>query len=952
MKVVNSKEMEELSEAKKESSSKQLTKSTNHLTESIRILFFLLVLLMFPLVEANTITGNLSSLAYHYELDEPITPVLSLNMNNEESSNLVSITLDKAYPSISLPDFLNSGGAAIDENYTCTPLRKKACATYYKTLGSADLIKPITNSKLLGFSLTGKDVNVQSLSFDINASAPFPNNKVPPVTIDILDDTSLDWQYLKSEEFNDQWDDLHYSSYFDFDAAGTFVVQKTMYCEKILLKRTSKVKLAALINKTGENSEVWMSIYDPDNENGEKKCNLSAIPSDYDYLNLPYCIVNFTVNKEKEYRICVYDNMNSNNISIRGENTGAVGGYARSGVISYSSDFGIYAQSAKILDFSSAHFDKDEFASMTQDPQKTLLTYLNNYLYSYYSIANCDSGCIIPLSITTAQNVEISNIQLQYQHDGVVENSKVVYNASKEPSLINGSATLDLSFVGISAPKDYGTYPLNISIGSYSLLKNIFVAGAPQIKSLSPLNPAVKTETNFTAIVISPVNRSIFNFTWDFGDGTTNITKINTVAHMYSNLGTYSMLVNVTDAQGISSVREFNVTVEAPKEITNITLNRKTAALDAYLELLKGLPWYGSLVRKKYNIDSMTSLVQEASDDLEKAESDQEYLDVKERLDRIKIPVSVYKSAELIKTIFYPKKDRILLKKLQDLGAGDYDTTKAEDIKEAIAMWQAGYLDFYTSTAVYSSILDTGEEERALTFVSAELAPKISAEGVYFIILLPEGVKFENVVFAKDYGQTNVDGDIGFKFDLLEKDESKTIEFAIPGEYEVSDEKYGLLLTMFASTPFNELYIAENGSLCGNKICESGEDYKKCPADCKPVWPVIKMVLIVIVCFILGLLLIWRVYAVIYDRMLRKKLFKTNQNYLNILIYASSALNKGEKEYSVGEKLKKEGWKPEQVEYIMKKSEKAKKRIDKLEKKVQKQKTKEEKQTPAETKAL
>ena len=76
-----------------------------------------------------------------------------------------------------------------------------------------------------------------------------------------------------------------------------------------------------------------------------------------------------------------------------------------------------------------------------------------------------------------------------------------------------------------------------------------------------------------------------------------------------------------------------------------------------------------------------------------------------------------------------------------------------------------------------------------------------------------------------------------------------------------------------------------------------------------------------------GIFLIWRFYAVIYELMQQKKLFKTRKNYTDLLIFISSALNEGQTEEEISTKLTTVGWNKEQVKYAISKATIARRKL-------------------------
>ena len=148
-------------------------------------------------------------------------------------------------------------------------------------------------------------------------------------------------------------------------------------------------------------------------------------------------------------------------------------------------------------------------------------------------------------------------------------------------------------------------------------------------------------------------------------------------------------------------------------------------------------------------------------------------------------------------------------------------------------------------------------------------------DDVYFVAILPSGVKFRDVDFEKQYGQSDAGDAIGIKFTSLKSKE--IITFAMPGNQEI-------IMDVFASSDFDSLDIVKSTN-CGNTICDEDESYRICPEDCQPTTTAFTLIILFVVGGAVGIFLIWKFYTVVYDFMLRKKLFRTRDEYINMLIY-------------------------------------------------------------------
>lgn len=79
---------------------------------------------------------------------------------------------------------------------------------------------------------------------------------------------------------------------------------------------------------------------------------------------------------------------------------------------------------------------------------------------------------------------------------------------------------------------------------------------------VSPSPAVTNQDVFFTANVTDPdQQRPVRRFVWNFGDGSSQTTTINSVSHDYDTAGTYSVLLTITDDQGNISTCTTSVTV-------------------------------------------------------------------------------------------------------------------------------------------------------------------------------------------------------------------------------------------------------------------------------------------------------------------------------------------------------------------------------------------------------
>jgi len=76
-----------------------------------------------------------------------------------------------------------------------------------------------------------------------------------------------------------------------------------------------------------------------------------------------------------------------------------------------------------------------------------------------------------------------------------------------------------------------------------------------------PPYPCVNQTVTFNASESSPNGGEITSYRWDFGDGNITITNQTIITHIYYDIGTYAVTLNVTDSEGLWDTETKNITV-------------------------------------------------------------------------------------------------------------------------------------------------------------------------------------------------------------------------------------------------------------------------------------------------------------------------------------------------------------------------------------------------------
>jgi PKD repeat protein len=187
-----------------------------------------------------------------------------------------------------------------------------------------------------------------------------------------------------------------------------------------------------------------------------------------------------------------------------------------------------------------------------------------------YAVTFTHSGLNATASgtVVTVNSTSVTFVQLPYTL--YAENgSSVTYSYGNVSTATPGVTFVLLNVTGPSSPIIV-TGPVTVT-GNYTLV----TAPAPPMASFvySPQQPYVNMTIAFNATTSIPgYNASIVQYGWDFGDGSqkvTNTTPLTT--HVYITANNYTVILNVTDSQGLWSTTSETLNVAPPNPQANFT---------------------------------------------------------------------------------------------------------------------------------------------------------------------------------------------------------------------------------------------------------------------------------------------------------------------------------------------------------------------------------------------
>lgn len=835
---------------------------------------------------------------YHLDLiygpSQPITGWVNISLEDEPTNSLLT-GFDS---SIELKDFLDE----TDASYSCSP---NDCESNYASSGIGLSSKKFTlnglDYEVLGVRLTGQVTGVNSLSFEIATNAG--KSCIHPMQIDVLDDGMdngvIDWKAeIVSDDFScilsnnhGCWDESDYSS------GQEFLITDSQYCEKINLLAPAK------------NFEIGGEVIEVSGGEVDFKIEINA------GINSGECIVTTSsageiscnvefddaLEENVESEVCIsVDNSDDNGkYQIKYEDVSPCGSAG-----SQEYDFPIFVNPGKYDAVSDFTFNQN----LINDGNTgiNLADEIWYYINDKYN-GDCEPECIVPLKFYSgvSQTNTISNLNLIYEKGGSLSETKI-YNVVETPALINADfQKLSLIEGDFLTPDNYGNEEFILELnGDEIFSEDIEIKQVPEINSISPNIIPALVEVEFSVMLEdSGIN---LTYSWDFGDGSGKETsETNTIKHSYPDIGSYDMIVKVSNDYGESS-KTFQINVISPEEAIGTTLTEYEEDL-ASLEIdLNNLPvWIKTEIQGKFDLDNLKSSVNLQKKKYEEASGDEDYVEIMASLLNLKIPYKLDTSQIINPLTFFPNKEQLNLEVLENFGAGKPDESE-DKYHNAVNNWIQENLDIFLESKTYSFYYRNSKIEQLVSYFKIVLIPKQDLEEVYLIVNgNPEKINFKDT-------DTKESGSISEAVIFPELIETKTIEFLYPEGVDIDN------LPVYISPELKYLNTGIIAGVCNsNKKCEKalGEDYKNCRTDCKPLgWTVFLLLGV-----LFGAFIVYIVLQEWYKRHYESKLFKNKNQLFNLINFMDNSLNQGIKKSEIFSKLKPLGWISEQLNYSWKK---------------------------------
>lgn len=878
----------------------------NFFTKKIsRFVFFailsIILLTLFAKAEVTLGLNPFKLTKTTYGAGDILQGYINVSLSSQSAEEDIRIVMNEAEQKLSVLDFLAKAGLKSDINFLCTP---KSCATAYETAGGSSESKKFNKgNKIIGGIVIGRDIQFRDnvLEFSVHGDdGEAQTCGKSPLAIDIFGDKSIDWQY--TEAGNSLCGALLPSAcYEEGNYTKSFDITGNPYCEKIFLPTAGKFKLSALVRKNKGGGDLVLFLHDK--KTGNSASCYPEEPNETSYTQT-ICDVSFSALSyagAQEYYVCIKDDLAEGGYSIKGETLKPLCGTAGLPDGNTTADFGLFAQPLSIMQFNTTFTFNDYTFSNAHDD--TLAKYMQDYISETYN-GDCISGCLIPIAITSEQDITIDNFTIRYSTQGLQTSETRFFELATKPTLIDMNMTsMPLEPANFIA-KGAGSQTASLFIGKLAIGSELLlIERTPVIKSILQMGYDALTPIQFVVDASSPKNNSIVVYKWDFGDGSTETSTTNVTTHIYSSIGTFILKVEVTDSEGLVGAKTKNLTIGSPKEILNKTLNTKKSLLNQVNMQLESAGWYKDVLTRELGIADINDKLSKYEDRYKISTTDADYLDIMAELNELNAPKTIYDKESIPNIPLVSNVNSIMPEYIEKLNGGHYDASYTTEARNAIGEWSYKNLQVTMSSRIIASTKEDNSRQEIATIISMDIIPITGKEEIFFVILLP----YERVKFQSEYGQQQLDGAIGF---VLRNATEQQLNFAVPGRIDPEN------LVAFGSPYLGELEIVPPKIECNNNgKCEKGENWRNCRQDCKPIGLAALYILLVIALMYSLYIFLKKWYKTKYEGYL----FKNRQDLHNMLYFVSSSLRRGKEEKEVIEELKKAGWGGEQIDYAIRK---------------------------------
>ncbi|MCX8158723.1 MAG: hypothetical protein N3D20_00275 [Candidatus Pacearchaeota archaeon] len=830
---------------------------------------FLLVIISF--VSASFSFKN-ENLQRTYVGGEMIKGFINISFSNENAHSLLTSNFNGT---ITLIELLKKNNFIENNDYICS---RKKCEIDYKAdeeINSLNLNDD--DSKIIGFKLTGNNVEISSLKLSLATNADASCER--EILIDVLDRNESFIQSTKKTK--DICEEEYFGCFDENEDTSYVIISESGYCEKIELPPAPAYMIGAKVKNGTATAKLTMKLYDGSwNELGE--CELPKNSQNIEKLT---CQVNYSNKEKKEFMICISSSSEDAEYQIRSEESRETCGTDNMGS-SYNIDFEIFAKKVKFAPIGILSINETTFSE--QNDGNNLNDYIDSYIEEKYE-RNCSNGCIIPFRIYgNSQTITKESATLKYREGSgrVLRTTGAIYSIEKEDAKITTKRALNINIekAGFFIPLLSTAKQLLIYLDNKMILPKAIPINVTKgfDFDISPKEVSIGIVTYFNIITTENITSS----KWNFGDGTIETFDGKGAVHKYVGLpiGTneYSVEVIVTRKDGVISKKIFKIGIEPLSESAKTLLNISNSKITKLNSKINSYPeWIGDLIKTKLNFDNMNSVITKGKIAILNASTNDDYMAIINQMLGLEIPDEII-SKEIGKDINpVVGFEKIETSAIEQISNKKVSSDKKAELKEAIIKWMARNANMKLE---YEKIfqIDENGEKILLSKLVIDVNPK---EKAYLIINYP----LNSIKFNGNYSESAIGS-----FSYIPIKEPKIIEFAIMDNVNVGD------LGIYLSPTIDKVYVQA-------EVVKEEFNWSRFIT-----W----MIVLFVIAFI-----IYIVMQEWYKRYYEKSLFKNKDDLYNLINFIYNAKKAGMKDEELRNKLSDAKWKGEQITYALRKAE-------------------------------
>ncbi len=839
----------------------------------------LLVFLGIIFISASFISADLKIGNKTHELQTSYRPYENISgwINISFVNELVTETFTDTFSNnFSLRELLEANPSV---SYNCSAF---ACSESYKgtnpqTTKTAN-IGPLTNTSI-GFILSGTNIDVQSLSFQLASSAPQSCSN--QVILDLFGDGTIDFAN-SNLGVGSCPATKNYGCYNPSTTSEEYLIGSQTYCQLVNFSASPGFQVGAWIKKSDE-ATLQMQVYDSSgNEIPNGTCTLPDASVSGGEI---YCTITPKVITPTSYYVCVSrDSATQGNYRILGTDQKDLCGASTIPPFTPTASYRIFAQGLSYGPVNSVTISENS-ESESDIPYK-----IESYLRENYGgeNINCSSGCVVPFIIrgSSTNSLELSNLAVAYEKSAgaVTENRWYDLLPNQVYASSNGYQLFSLNTLGNIVGKDKGSKTYRMEYDGDKLFSQVISIGSgAQFFVLTPLKTVVGYPTIFSVYLNQSGTGN--TYVWDLGNGDQQTSTTSALTYRYNATGNYSMTISVNLSSGQNMVKNFSVEVLSPREGISKQIARNQKALeDIATQISRIDPATQVLIKEVLAFDTLQEQHRAIQTNFTTAQTDAEYAALFDALAALKIPQEVRVENRVSGLTYYPTEDSIDLDSLAEEINTDLSNYDSAQLKESIILWNGQAIHttmdqkdvFIVTDEVPTKLLST------FTFTIRETNP---LSYTYYAIIGPL------------LGFSTGDGNILSKDTYYVKSISEDNEVI---SFTTTDDVQLRTLPFFISPDVKNLAL-------GTPIInDSGSS---------------NMLLLLSILFIIVLIALilyqWYAKRAIIDY--EKKIFKSQNDLASLKSYIANAQKKGVKNEQIKETLGKAGWTKEQITYAFEK---------------------------------